>query len=176
MALRIGKPAPEFAGKAYVRGKDKPQEITLKDFRGRWVTLFFYPADYSAVCPTELEALAQLEREFEKEKCALVGCSTDSFYSHKNWFETDKRLAGANFPIVADKTHEISRIYEVLNEETGEAMRSFFLIDDQGNLAYHQAGVNRVGYDINGVLTTLKAIRTGKLCPANWKPGEKTIN
>ena len=93
MTVRVGQPAPEVAAEAYVRGEARPRRVAPETFRGRWLVLFFYPRDFSRICPTELQAFAQLYPEFVRERAAVVGVSTDSYDAHQAWFESDPRLA-----------------------------------------------------------------------------------
>src|SRR5262245_336161 len=113
--VRIGEKAPMFKAQAYVKGDFK--EVSLQDYTGQWVCLFFYPLDFTFVCPTEIETFQKHVKEFRDENCQVIGCSTDSVYSHKAWYERD--LKDVEFPVLADNAHHISRAYEVLNEEKG---------------------------------------------------------
>ena len=168
--LKVGAMAPDFSAMAFVAGEFK--KVGLKDFQGKWTCLFFYPLDFTLVCPTELRAFAQFEAQFNKLGCEIIGCSTDSEYSHKAWFE--KELPEVKFPILADTSHKISSAYEVLMEE-GYALRGTYLIDPQGTLQWMMVNGVEVGRSVDEVLRTLQALRTGKMCPADWKPGQATI-
>lgn len=169
---RVGKPAPEFKAKAYVAGQFK--DVSLRDMSGRWVCLFFYPLDFTFVCPTEIRSFSQHSAAFKELGCEIVGCSTDSEYSHKAWFERD--LQEVKFPILADLTHKISRDYGVLIEDKGIALRGTFLIDPKGVLQYSTINALDVGRSVDEIVRTLQALETGELCPASWKPGEKTLS
>src|SRR4051812_22477147 len=162
--LKIGALAPDFRGTAYVGGQFK--EVGLKDFTGKWVCLFFYPLDFTFVCPTEIRSFAQKESEFKELGCHVVGCSTDSYFSHKAWFERD--LPEAKFPILADTAHRVSRDYGVLLEDKGIALRGTFLIDPKGNLQWSSINALGVGRSVEEVVRTLQALKTGELCPAGW--------
>lgn len=175
MQLQVGKQAPSFEADAYIRGRSEPQKISLADYRGKWVVLFFYPRDFTFVCPTEIQEFGELHAEFEKEKAVVLGASTDSFFSHKAWYETDERLLGVNFPILADTAHTIARDYGILLED-GAALRGTFIIDPDGVLRHMQVNDLDVGRNTNETLRLLRALRTGELCPSSWKPGEATIN
>src|SRR5437870_8878798 len=109
----VGRPAPQFKAQAYVAGEIR--DVSLADSKGKWVCLFFYPLDFTFVCPTELKAFGDKEKEFKELGCELVSCSTDSFFSHKAWFERD--LPNVKYPVLADLNHKISRDYGVLVDD-----------------------------------------------------------
>lgn len=169
--LKVGSMAPDFKATAYVGGQFK--DVSLKDFQGKWVCLFFYPLDFTFVCPTELKMFAQKEAEFKEMGCQVVTCSTDSEFSHKAWFERD--LPEVKYPALADTAHTISRDYGVLMEEKGIALRGTFLIDPKGVLQWMSVNALGVGRSVEEVLRTLQALKTGELCPADWKPGKPTL-
>jgi alkyl hydroperoxide reductase subunit AhpC len=169
--LKVGSLAPDFKAKAYVAGQFK--DLSLKDMQGKWVCLFFYPLDFTFVCPTELRNFASKEAEFKEIGCQLVACSTDSEYSHKAWFEKD--LADVKYPVLADTAHHISRDYGVLLEDKGIALRGTFIIDPKGTLQWMSINALGVGRSADEVLRTLQALQTGENCPADWKPGKPTL-
>jgi peroxiredoxin (alkyl hydroperoxide reductase subunit C) len=169
--LKIGQPAPHFEGQAYWNGAFK--DVSLKNFKGKWVVLFFYPLDFTFVCPTELRAFAKDEKSFKDAGAQVVACSTDSAFSHKAWFEQD--LKEVQYPVLSDYTKSVSRAYDVLNEEKGFANRGVFLIDPEGMVRYASVTDTSVGRSTEEVLRILKATQSGELCPANWKPGDKHL-
>jgi peroxiredoxin 2/4 len=169
--LKVGALAPDFKSQAFVAGKF--QEVSLRDFQGKWVCLFFYPLDFTFVCPTEIRSFAQHEADFKELGCQVIGCSTDSVYSHKAWFEKD--LAEVKFPVLADTSHKVSRDYNVLIEEQGIAFRGTFLVDPKGTLQWMSVNALNIGRSVEEVVRTLQALKTGELCPAEWKPGKSTI-
>lgn len=171
MSIKVGAPAPDFKGKAYVAGQFK--DVSLKDFSGKWVCLFFYPLDFTFVCPTEIRSFAQHEAAFRELGCHVIACSTDSEYSHKAWFEKD--MPEVKYPVLADTAHAISRDYGVLIEDKGIALRGTFLIDPKGNLQWMSVNALGVGRSVDEVVRTLQALQTGELCPADWKKGQSTI-
>ena len=114
MAVRIGKPAPEFEGEAWTRGAHGPKKVGLSQHRGKWVILFFYPRDFTFICPTEIASFGAMQKDFERENAVVIGVSTDSFYTHKAWFESDPRLANINYPVIADTGHQVSGAFDVL--------------------------------------------------------------
>lgn len=168
----IGKQAPDFSLQAYHNGEFK--KISLSDYQGKWLVLFFYPRDFTFVCPTELHEFAKHEKEFEKEGAAILAASTDSEHSHKAWFSKD--LPDVKYPIVADTAHTLSRDYGILIEESGSALRGTFIINPEGIVKYIVISDNNVGRSVDETLRVLKALKSGKLCPAEWHEGEKTLN
>ncbi len=175
MNVQVGKPAPEFKAEAHRRGTLEPAELSLNDYRGRWVVLFFYPRDFTFVCPTEICAYAELEGQFQKEGAEIVAASTDSFYSHKAWFESDPRLSMVNYLVIADTSHELSRAYGVLLPD-GAAQRATFIIDPEGVVRHINVTGLNVGRNARETLRVLQALKTGELCPAGWRPGQPTLN
>jgi alkyl hydroperoxide reductase subunit AhpC len=174
MSLRVGQPVPDHSVQAYVRGERAPAEFALSSHRGRWVVLFFYPRDFTFICPTELAAFAERHDDFLDERAVVLGASTDSYFSHKAWFESDPRLADVRYPVIADTAHELSRSYDVLLED-GATHRGTFIIDPDGILVHMSVNEHDVGRSVDEVLRTLRAFRTGALCPVNWGPGKATL-
>lgn len=169
--LKVGSLAPEFKAQAYTAGQFK--DVSLKDYQGKWVCLFFYPLDFTFVCPTEIRGFAAKEGEFKEAGCQIVGCSTDSVFSHKAWFERD--LSEVKFPVLADTAHQVSRDYGVLLEDKGIALRGTFLIDPKGTLQWMTVNALDIGRSVDEVLRTLQALQTGEKCPVDWKPGKATL-
>ncbi|MFA6049043.1 MAG: peroxiredoxin [Candidatus Micrarchaeia archaeon] len=167
----IGETAPGFGGDAYWKGKIT--KINAKGFAGKWIVLFFYPRDFTFVCPTELKGFANAEKEFASAGAQLIAASTDSAYSHKAWFERD--MPEVKYPILADTNHAISSAYGVLVEKDGCALRGTFIIDPHGTLQYLVISNLNVGRSVQETLRVLKALQTGGLCPLEWKPGMKTL-
>lgn len=170
---KVGQRAPDFETQAYVNGRFK--EVKLSDYRGKWLVLFFYPLDFTFVCPTELEAFAENYGEFQGLGAEVLAASVDSVYSHKAWFETDERLKKVAYPVISDMTKEISRRYGVLDEQEGVALRGTFIIDPDGVLQWVTVSNLDVGRSTEETLRTLQALQTGALCPANWGPGEPLL-
>jgi len=169
--MKIGEKAPQFTLDAYSNGNTI--KVSSSDFEGKWVLLFFYPRDFTFVCPTELKSLAHFQKEFSAEDCEIVAASTDSAFSHKAWFEKD--LPEVKYPILADTAHTLARDYNILIESEGTALRGAFLIDPKGILQYATISNLNVGRSAEELLRILQAFKTGGLCPANWKKGEKTL-
>jgi len=170
-SVRVGKTAPEFSAPAYIAGDFKT--VSLKDYKGKWVCLYFYPLDFTFVCPTEIRSFAENESKFRELGCQVLACSTDSQYSHKAWFEKD--LPEVKHPVLADTNHKIAAAYGVLIEEQGIALRGTYLIDPNGTVQWMSVNALGTGRSVDEVLRTLSALQTGELCPANWKQGQKTL-
>ena len=176
----IQKPAPVFKGTAVVNGEFK--EISLTDYKGKYVVLFFYPLDFTFVCPTEIIAFSDRAKEFEKIGCKLVAASTDSHFSHLAWVNTPRKQGGLgemDIPLLADKSSKIARDYGVLDEETGIPFRGLFIIDDKQNLRQVTINDLPVGRSVDETLRLVQAFqytdKHGEVCPAGWKPGKKTM-
>ena len=179
MAQRlIGLPAPDFTMKtALGNGKDFG-EVSLSDYRGKWLVMFFYPADFTFVCPTEITAMSESYEEFKDLDTEVLAVSTDSIHSHRAWINTPKDQNGLgelNFPIAADFLKTTSRAYGVLDEETGEAYRGLFIIDPEGIIKYQVVTDMNVGRSVDETLRVLQALQAGGLCAANWKPGDALL-
>jgi alkyl hydroperoxide reductase subunit AhpC len=174
MTLRVGKPVPDHSVQAYVRGERAPSEFDLSSHRGRWIVLFFYPRDFTFICPTELASFAERHDDFTRERSVVLAASTDSYFSHKAWFESDPRLAGVRYPVIADTAHELSRSFDVLLDD-GATHRGTFIVDPDGVLVHMSVNEHDVGRSVEEVLRILRAFRTGALCPADWAPGAATL-
>ncbi len=169
--VKVGEKAPDFTAEAYVNGQVK--KVSLSDYKGKWVILFFYPSDFTFVCPTEIRGFANSENQFARLNCQILGASTDSAHSHKAWFEHD--LKEVKFPILADTNHRISRDYSVLIEDEGIALRGTFIIDQDSILRYAVISDLNIGRSVQETLRVLQALQTGGLCPVDWKPGQELL-
>jgi peroxiredoxin 2/4 len=172
MSVQVAKPAPKFSMDAF-SGEDFAR-ISLDDYRGKWVVLFFYPLDFTFVCPTEIKAFSQAHEEFTKRNAVVLGCSVDSKHCHKAW--VNNGLGKIKFPLLSDLNHKVSREYDVLDEDAGEAQRGTFIIDPEGVLRWKVVHDTNVGRNIDEVLRVLEALQAGGLCAANWIPGQQLIN
>lgn len=177
--LAINHPAPRFIAEAYHEGQIK--KVSLKDYRGKWVIVFFYPADFTFVCPTELGEMAERYEKFRNLGCEVLSISTDTVFVHKAWHDTSDTIKKVKFPMVADPNHEISWKYGVLIPEEGVTFRGSFLIDPDGILKAYEVHNNDIGRSADELLRKLEAAiftreNGGEVCPANWKPGQKTIH
>jgi alkyl hydroperoxide reductase subunit AhpC len=170
---QVGQPAPIFENlQSYHKGEY--HKVSLSDYKGKWLVLFFYPRDFTFICPTEIEAFGKHYEDFKKINCEILGASTDSEYSHKAWYETDKRLAGVTYPIIADTTQELSDMYGVLDMD-GSSQRGTFIIDPEGSLRFMLISADSVGRNIPETLRVVEALQTGERCPADWNRGGETL-
>jgi len=175
----VTKPAPTFNEVAVVNREFK--NVNLEDYKGKWVVLFFYPLDFTFVCPTEITALSDAVEEFKKRDCEIIGVSTDSKFSHLAWINqprTEGGLGDINYPLVADFTKKVSENYGVLLEP-GMALRATFIIDPEGNVQFelvHDLGIGRNVEEIIRNVDALQFVRKhGEVCPAGWTPGKDTM-
>ena len=177
---RVGQPAPNFKVQAYDRTKDGTDQqfraLSLDDFKGKWVCLYFYPLDFTFVCPTEIVSFDKSLADFEDRDCVVLTASTDSVYSHKGWCDSHEDLKKLKHLMLGDTTHQLARSYGVLKEDAGIAYRGIFLIDPNGVIRWSAVHDLSVGRNVDEVLRVLDALQTDKLCPCNWKKGEKTLN
>ena len=180
MAVLVRKKAPEFKATAAIAGDFK--EISLSDFRGKYVVLFFYPLDSTFVCPTELHAFQEKLDKFRELNTEVIGCSVDSHFSHNAWLntpETEGGIKGVKYPILADLNKTIARDYDVLIPDAGIALRGTFLIDKEGVVRQQTINDLPLGRNIDEMLRLVEALqfheKNGEVCPANWKKGEKSM-
>jgi peroxiredoxin (alkyl hydroperoxide reductase subunit C) len=171
MFIQVGKPAPEFTVETVLG--DEVKKVSLAEFKGKkWVVIFFYPLDFTFVCPTEIIEMSDKYEEFQKLNAEVLGGSIDSIYSHKSWL---KELGKLHYPLFSDITRDMSRDYGVLIEEKGHTLRGTFIVDPEGVLRYHLVHDLTVGRSADETLRVLQSLQTGELCPANWKKGQKTL-
>jgi alkyl hydroperoxide reductase subunit AhpC len=174
----VAKQAPDFTletanGDGVGFGK-----VSLSDYKGKWLVLFFYPLDFTFVCPTEITALSDSYEEFKKLDTEVLGVSVDSVHTHRAWINTPKDSNGLgklNFPLGADLTKQVARDYGVLIEEDGIALRGLFIISPEGELKYQVVNHNDVGRSVEETFRVLEALQSGGLCPMNWKKGDKHL-
>ena len=171
----VGQHAPTLELEAYIPSNPEPHRLSIADHRGSWVVLFFYPREFTFVCPTELQAFAELEAAFAEEDAVLVAASTDSYWSHKAWFESNAQIGAVDFPIVADTAQQLSFDFGVLTED-GSALRGTFIIDPAGIVRHASVTDQSVGRSPDETLRVLQALRTGELCPVGWRPGQATLS
>ena len=180
MPAFVSQLAPDFKADAYVDGGFK--EVSLSQFKGKKVVLFFYPLDFTFVCPTEILAFADELEEFKKRDTVVLGVSVDSKFTHHAWANTPREeggIKGVNFPILADLTKAISRDYGVLLEGPGIALRGVFIINKEGVLKSMTVNHNDLGRNVEEILRLLDAVEfsetNGEVCLANWKSGQKAM-
>jgi peroxiredoxin (alkyl hydroperoxide reductase subunit C) len=179
--LRVGKKAPDFAATAVIDQEFK--QIKLSDYRGKYVVLFFYPLDFTFVCPTEVAAFSDRYEDFSKLNTEVLGISVDSEFSHLAWIQTDRKLGGVgdlNYPLVSDINKEISNAYNVLDPSAGIALRGLFIIDKDGIIQYTTVNNLAFGRSIDETIRVLQAIQhvqnhTNEVCPVDWQPGGTTL-
>jgi peroxiredoxin (alkyl hydroperoxide reductase subunit C) len=181
MSVLVGKNAPDFTATAVEKG-EIIEQFKLSNYKGQYVVLFFYPLDFTFVCPTELHAFSDKLDEFEKRNVKVIGVSIDSHFSHLAWLNTPKSkggIQGVNYPIVSDLNKTITSDYDVLVEGEGIAYRGLFLLD-KGHVVRHQV-VNDLplGRNVSETLRMVDALqfteKHGEVCPANWNQGEKSM-
>lgn len=180
MASLVQQLAPDFCADAVLPDKSFKQ-IKLADYKGKWLVLFFYPLDYTFVCPTEITAISDRIADFKKLEAEVLGCSVDSKFTHLAWIETPRAKGGLGqiaYPLLADLTKDIGNAYGVLIP-AGITLRGLYIIDPDGKVAYqvvHDLGVGRNVDEVLRVLAALQSVRiTGEVCPANWTPGADTM-
>ena len=168
----VGKMAPDFSATAYVDGEFK--QVSLRQYldAGKWVVLFFYPLDFTFVCPTEIKAFSAKAADFTAAGAQILGVSVDSEHSHKAWVEGD--LGKMNFPLISDLKKEISDNYGVLHDD-GIGLRGTFIIDPDGILQHSTINNLDIGRNVDETLRTLEAAQTGELCPIGWHKGDATL-
>jgi peroxiredoxin (alkyl hydroperoxide reductase subunit C) len=181
MGTLVGKEAPGFDAKAVVDGKIV-EGFSLKDLQGKKVLLFFYPLDFTFVCPTELHAFQEKLEEFEKKNCQVIGCSVDSVFTHLAWLKTPKSkggIEGVDYPLLSDLNKLIAERYGVLIREEGIALRGLFLIDEKGIVRHQVVNDLPLGRSVDEALRMLDALiffeKHGEVCPANWRQGNKAM-
>lgn len=170
----IGKPEPVWSSPAYVRGEEKL--LSSDDYKGKWHVLYWYPLDFTFVCPTEITGFQDLLGEFKDDGVEIIGVSTDSFFSHKAWF-ADRKIfpQEISHPVIADTSHEVSRAFGVLKEDQGVAYRASVIVDDQGIVRSLAVNDLSVGRSPREILRTVQAFQSGGLCGADWQKGQEFV-
>ena len=175
---KVGEPAPDFTLKTTADLDSLDVERSLSDYEGKWLILFFYPLDFTFVCPTEILALSDRYGDFTALGADILGISVDSVYAHKMWLTTPREghgIAGLKYPLGSDITKEVSHDYGVLVEDEGIALRGLFIIDPEGILQYAVVHNLNIGRSVDETLRVLEALQSGGLCPSDWKPGQATL-
>ncbi len=172
--VNINENIPNF--KALAFQNEEIKEISLSDYQGKWLILFFYPGDFTFICPTELKEMAALYPEFKKEGAEVLSISTDSAYVHKAWHDQSEAVKKVEFPMLADPAGKISRAFGTYIEDKGESLRGSFIIDPDQKLKSYELNDNDIGRNANELLRKLQACKFvresgGEVCPANWHPG-----
>ena len=175
---KVGQKVTDFELKAYHNNDIKT--IKLSDYKNKWLVLLFYPADFTFICPTELEEAANLYSEFQKAGAEILSVSTDTVYVHKAWHDVSPAIKKIQFPMIADPTGNLCREFGTYIDDAGLSLRGSFIIDPDGVLKcadIHDNSIGRSGAEILRKGQAAKFVREnkGEVCPANWKPGAKTL-
>ncbi len=176
--LSINDPIPEMELEAYV--PDKFEKIKLSDYLGQWLVILFYPADFTFVCPTELEDAASHEKEFAEEGAAIVSVSADTAFVHKAWHDHSESIRQINYPMIADPTGKLCEAFGTYLPGEGLSLRATFIVDPDGLVKSLELHDNSIGRNITEILRKLRAAKfvrehPGLACPANWQPGNKSL-
>lgn len=174
----IRKEVGDFSANAF--RDNEFQTIKKEDLLGKWSVFFFYPADFTFVCPTELEDLTMKYEQFQALGCEIYAVSTDTHFVHKAWHDASERIQKIRYPMLADPTHEVCKDFGVLIEEDGMAERGTFIIDPDGKIVAYEISAGNVGRNAEELLRKVQACQFvrehgDQVCPANWKPGEQTL-
>lgn len=176
--LSLSDKVPNFSFDIFHKGEDS--KTSIENFKGKWLVLFFYPADFTFVCPTELEDMANHYAKFKEEGAEVVSVSTDTVFVHKAWHDASESIKKIEFPMAADTSHELSRAFGVLRD-SGLSDRASFIIDPEGTIQAVELTAEGIGRNASELLRKLQAAKFvhehgDKVCPANWKPGGDTLN
>ncbi len=184
--VKVGEPVPDYEFEVY--HKDEIHKMSLSSLRGKWAVLVFYPADFTFICPTELEELAKLYSKFQEANAEVISISTDTVYTHKAWHDTSEGIKTIQYPMAADPSGKLSYAFGVLAEggdrefanDEGLAMRGTFIIDPAGTLRAMEINDNSMGRKASETLRKLQAAQyvethKGEVCPASWEPGDNTL-
>jgi len=176
--IKIGQKIPDFNLEVY--HQDKIKKIKFSGYKGRWLVLIFYPADFTFICPTELAEAAQHYNEFQKLGAEIVSVSTDTVFAHKAWHDESSAIKKINFPMAADPTRKICQAFGTLIENEGMSLRASFVIDPKGTVKALEMHDNSIGRSVKELLRKLQAAKfvtehKGLVCPASWSPGKKTL-
>lgn len=168
----VGKQAPVWQSVAYVNGEEKV--VKSSDFAGKWYVLYWYPLDFTFVCPTEIRGFQELLEEFQDDGVQVIGASTDSFFSHKAWFADRETFAQTiTHPVLADTSHAVTKAFDVLKEDDGVAYRATVIVDPQGVVRSLTVNDLSAGRSPHETLRTVQALQSGGLCGADWKKGDQ---
>ncbi|MBN2162554.1 MAG: redoxin domain-containing protein [Pontiellaceae bacterium] len=176
--IKVGQEVPNFTMGVY--HQDEIKEVKLSDYKGKWVVLVFYPADFTFVCPTELEDVAALYPQFQAAGAEVISVSTDTAFVHKAWHDSSEAIGKVGYPMGADPTGAVSKLFDVYIDSEGLALRGTFIIDPNGVLKtaeVHDLGIGRSAAEALRKLEAAKFVHEhgDQVCPANWKPGSDTL-
>lgn len=178
MLAKVGQKAPDFTMSTTENIETLDHVVKLEDYQGKWLILFFYPLDFTFVCPTEIRGFNSKIAEIKGIGAEVLGVSTDSVYSHRAWIKASKAEGGLgdlNYPLASDITKQVARDYGVLIEEQGISLRGLFIIDPESIVRYQVVSDLNIGRSVDEVLRVLNALQTGGLCPIDWQVGERTL-
>lgn len=178
MANFIGRALEDFTNPAFVNGE--LTQVSLNDIKGKWSLFFFYPGDFTFVCPTELEDLANNYSSFQELECEIYAISTDSEFVHKAWHDASESVGKVKYPMVSDRALNLSTFFEVLIEGEGQSHRGAFIINPEGEIAVYEISAPGIGRNAKELLRKVRAAQFvakhgDKVCPANWEPGDDTL-
>jgi peroxiredoxin (alkyl hydroperoxide reductase subunit C) len=174
----INDTAPNFSEDAFLN--EDIQKVSLSDYKGKWLVLFFYPSDFSFICPTELRELAEKYKEIQALNCEVVSVSTDTVYVHKAWHESSDAIKKIRFPMLSDPSHRVCKSYGTLIENEGVTTRATFFISPDAIVKAFEFHDNDIGRNIDEIVRKIQAAKfvlehKGQVCPMNWKPGDAAI-
>lgn len=174
----IGKEISDFTVQAFQKGEFKT--ISKSDILGKWSVFFFYPADFTFICPTELEDLADKYDDFKSIGCEIYSVSCDTHFVHKAWHDVSERIKKINYPMLADPTHELSKDFDVYIEDSGISERGTFVIDPEGKITAYEVNAGNIGRNADELLRKVQASQFvaehgDEVCPAKWQPGAETL-
>ncbi len=178
VSVKISDKVPDLSFEVYQA--DKTKKVSLSDYHGKWLILFFYPADFTFVCPTELEEMAEKYDSFKREGAEVVSVSTDTVFVHKAWHDNSPAISKIKFPMAADPTGKLSKTFGTYIEEEGVSLRGSFIVDPSGVLKSIEVNDNSIGRSARELLRRLQAAKyvsehKGQVCPASWEPGDETL-
>jgi len=178
MLAKVGEKAPDFAMSTTENIETLDHVVKLEDYQGKWLILFFYPLDFTFVCPTEIRGFNSKLDELKSIGAEVLGVSTDSVYSHRAWIRASKAEGGLgdlNYPLASDITKQVGRDYGVLIEEQGISLRGLFIIDPESIVRYQVVSDLNIGRSVDEIIRVLHALQTGGLCPIDWHVGDRTL-
>ncbi len=176
--LKAGDKVENFQAQAYV--DDEIVDVELSDYEGKWLVLAFYPADFSFVCPTELEDFAKRYDDFQAEGADVLSVSTDTAFVHKAWHDQSEAIGKVNYPMLADPNGEISRLFGTYKDDEGLSWRATYVINPDREIVHMEMHNNSIGRNVSEILRRLRAARfvsehDGQVCPVNWEPSDETL-
>lgn len=175
--LSVGQKFPDFKAKATVSNdiQNAFKEVSASDYKGKWLVAFFWPKDFTFVCPTEIAEFGKLNKEFNDRDAHVLGVSTDSEFVHLAWRQNKEELNSLPFPMLADIKRELSNALGIIDEQEGVCQRATFVVDPEGIIRFVMVTDLSVGRNVKEVLRVLDALQTDELCPCNWQKGQDTI-